>query len=77
MTESSRRYFLKSTAVGVAALPKGKKVVCNNQVSCSPGQSMYLQMSGDYVVHTYFRMDSGINQPAVSSRRVHLLIVVQ
>ena len=42
MTESSRRYFLKSTAVGVAALPKGKTVVCNNQASYSPAQSMYL-----------------------------------
>ena len=57
--------------------PKGRKVGCSNQASCSPGQNMYLQLSGDYVVHTYFRMDSGINQPVVSSRRVHLLFVAQ
>ena len=75
MTESSRRYFLKSTAAGVTDLPKGKKVGCNNQASCSLGQSMYLQLSGDYLVHAYFRMDSGVNQRAVPSRRVHLLFV--
>jgi len=57
--------------------PRGRKVGCNNDSYCSPGQSMYLQMSGDYVVHTYFRMDSGINQPVVSSRRVHLLFIAQ
>lgn len=57
--------------------PRGRKVGCNNDSYCSPGQSMYLQMSGDYIVHTYFRMDSGINQPVVSSRRVHLLFIAQ
>lgn len=55
--------------------PRGRKVGCNNQSFCYPGESMYLQMSGDYIVHTYFRMDSGVNQPVVSSRRVHLLFV--
>lgn len=55
--------------------PKGRKVGCNNQTFCYPGESIYLQMSGDYIVHTYFRMDSGVNQPVVSSRRVHLLFV--
>ena len=57
--------------------PRGRKVGCNNRSYCSPGESMYLQSSGDYVVHTYFRMDSGINQPVVLSRRVHLLFVAQ
>lgn len=57
--------------------PRGRKVGCNNRSYCSPGESMYLQLSGDYIVHTHFRMDSGINQPVVSSRRVHLLFVAQ
>ena len=57
--------------------PRGKRLGCENQSSCSPGQSMFLQMAGDYTVHTYFRMDSGVNQPVVSSRRVHLLFVAQ
>jgi hypothetical protein len=38
---------------------------------------MYLQMSGDYVIHTYFRMDSGVNQPVVASRVVNLLFIAQ
>ena len=57
--------------------PNGRKVGCNNNSYCSPGQSMYLQMSGDYVIHTYFRMDSGINQPVVASRVVNILFVAQ
>lgn len=57
--------------------PRGNKIGCNNRSYCSPGESMYLQMSGDYTVHAYFRMDSGVNQPVVSSRRVHLLFVAQ
>ncbi len=28
-------------------------------------------------VSNYFRIDSGINQPVVSSRRVHLLFIAQ
>ncbi|MFZ4708287.1 MAG: hypothetical protein ACOYMH_00405 [Zwartia sp.] len=55
--------------------PHGHKVGCNNNNFCYPGQSMYLQMSGDYVVHTNFRMDSGVNQPVVASRVVNLLFV--
>lgn len=55
--------------------PNGHKVGCNNNNFCYPGQSMYLQMSGDYVVHTNFRMDSGVNQPVVASRVVNLLFV--
>jgi hypothetical protein len=55
--------------------PNGRKVGCNNNNYCSPGESMYLKMSGDYVVHTYFRMDSGVNQPVVASRVVNLLFV--
>lgn len=57
--------------------PNGRKVGCNNKNYCSPGESMYLQMSGDYVIHTYFRMDSGVNQPVVASRVVNLLFVAQ
>ena len=55
--------------------PNGHKVGCNNNNFCYPGQSMYLHMSGDYVVHTNFRMDSGVNQPVVASRVVNLLFV--
>jgi hypothetical protein len=55
--------------------PNGQKVGCNNNNYCYPGQSMYLQMSGDYVIHTNFRMDSGVNQPVVASRVVNLLFV--
>jgi hypothetical protein len=55
--------------------PRGKRLGCDNQSSCSPGQSMFLQMGGDYTVHTYFRMDSGVNQPVAVTRRVHLLFV--
>ena len=55
--------------------PRGKRLGCDNQSSCSPGQSMFLQMAGDYIVHTYFRMDSGVNQPIATTRRVHLLFV--
>jgi hypothetical protein len=55
--------------------PTGRKVGCENKNYCSPGESMYLKLSGDYVVHTYFRMDSGINQPVVASRVVNLLFV--
>lgn len=57
--------------------PNGRKVGCNNKNYCSPGESMYLQMSGDYVIHTYFRMDSGVNQPVVASRVVNLLFIAQ
>lgn len=57
--------------------PRGNKIGCNNRSYCCPGESMYLQMSGDYTVYTYFRMDSSVNQPVVSSRRVHLLFVAQ
>ena len=55
--------------------PNGRKVGCNDKDYCSPGEGMYLQMSGDYVIHTYFRMDSGVNQPVVASRVVNLLFV--
>lgn len=55
--------------------PNGRKVGCNNNNFCYPGESMYLQIAGDYVVHTYFRMDSGVNQPVVASRVVNLLFV--
>jgi len=55
--------------------PNGRKVGCNNKDYCSPGEDLYLQMSGDYVVHTFFRMDSGVNQPVASSRVVNLLFV--
>jgi hypothetical protein len=55
--------------------PNGRKVGCNNKDYCSPGEGLYLQMSGDYVVHTFFRMDSGVNQPVASSRVVNLLFV--
>ena len=57
--------------------PNGRKVGCNNSGYCSPGQSMYLQMSGDYVIHTHFRMGSGVNQPVVASRVVNLLFIAQ
>ena len=57
--------------------PNGRKVGCNNSGYCSPGQSMYLQMSGDYVIHTYFRMGSGVSQPVVASRVVNILFVAQ
>ena len=55
--------------------PNGRKVGCNDKDYCSPSEGMYLQMSGDYVIHTYFRMDSGVNQPVASSRVVNLLFV--
>ncbi len=55
--------------------PQGKRFGCDNRSSCSPGQSMFLEIAGDYTVHTYFRMDSGVNQPVLSTRRVHLLFV--
>ena len=55
--------------------PSGRKVGCGNQNYCSPGESLYVQRGGDYVVHTYFRMDSGVNQPVVSSRTVNLVFI--
>ena len=55
--------------------PNGRKVGCNKSDYCSPSQSLFLQMSGDYVIHTHFRMGSGVNQPVVESRVVNILFV--
>jgi len=55
--------------------PNGRKVGCNKSDYCSPSESLYLQMSGDYVIHTHFRMGSGVNQPVVESRVVNILFV--
>jgi hypothetical protein len=55
--------------------PNGEEIGCNGYSSCNSGGTIYLPMSGDYIVKTTYRMDSGYRSPVVSSRLVNVVFV--
>ena len=55
--------------------PNGDEIGCNGYSSCNSGDTIFLPMSGDYIVRTTYRMDSGYQYQVVSSRWVNVVFV--
>jgi hypothetical protein len=55
--------------------PNGEILGCNDSTYCISGDSIYLPMSGDYIVKTDYRMSDCYNCPVSSSRSVKIVFI--
>jgi hypothetical protein len=71
----NQRFSLQSGEVYTWSMitPTGDEIGCNGYSSCNSGDTIFLPMSGDYIVRTTYRMDSGYKSPVASSRLVNVV----
>ena len=55
--------------------PSGKVLGCNNNTYCSSGDSIYLQIAGDYIIRTDYRMSDCYNCPVSTSKLVKIVFI--
>lgn len=60
-----------------AVTPSGMRIGCGGNDYCVPGASMALTESGDYIIHTSYRMSGGATTGRISKRYVTVMFTIR